>query len=93
MRLPEVKNALHDLANDNRLPSEIAARINALAAEISRRKPKNIAAPSCAKATPELRQQIRDFAKKYPAFSQLAISKKFNVNPGRVSEALRGFRD
>jgi hypothetical protein len=41
--------------------------------------------------SPELAQEIREFAEANPGLSQQAIA-EFNVNHGRVSEALHGKR-
>lgn len=40
----------------------------------------------------ELAERIREYAKYRPALSQREIAQEFNVNPGRVSEALKGQR-
>jgi hypothetical protein len=42
--------------------------------------------------TPELKAEMAAFAKAHPELSQTAIASRFNVNPGRVSEALQGKR-
>ncbi len=92
MRLPEVKSSLILLSEDDRLPSDVSDVLRRLAGEISRRRSRRVAKPACAPITPELRQKIRDFAYSNPTMSQLEIGKRFNVNQGRVSEALRGYR-
>ena len=38
----------------------------------------------------ELAAEIREFHKLHPDFSAVRISEFFNVNPGRVSEAISG---
>lgn len=92
MKLPEVRTSLVELSQDNRLPEELSVKLKWLASEISRRSPTKRAAPRSTRVTPELKSQIRDYAHKHPMLSQSEIGNKFNVNPGRVSEALRGFR-
>ena len=43
--------------------------------------------------TPELAQEIREFAEANPGMSHQAIAEQFNVNHGRVSEAIHGKRE
>ena len=40
--------------------------------------------------TPELAQQIRDYFAAHPDIPQHEIARVFNVNSGRVNEALKG---
>jgi hypothetical protein len=40
----------------------------------------------------DVREQIRQYAEAHPGMLQVEIAKHFNVNAGRVSEALRGWR-
>lgn len=82
MRLPEVEARL----------SQIASEIAELSRHIARRSPMKRAPRASAKVTAELRRQIREFAKTHPDWTQLRIGQKFNVNQGRVSEAMRGKR-
>lgn len=92
MTIPEIRDALIALSGDARLPDEIARTIRRLAMETKRRSPRNVAKRKCTTATPKVRAAIRAFASANPDLSQLEIGRRFNVNPGRVSEALRGFR-
>lgn len=92
MRLPEVRSTLILLSEDQRLPKDIAKHLRGLAAEITRRPSRRMAQATSAPSTPALRKQIREYARENPTMSQLEIGKRFNVNQGRVSEALRGFR-
>jgi hypothetical protein len=82
MRLPEVAARLEELGKE----------ISQLSKMIARRKPTRIAKPISASMTPELIRDIRKYARANPKLSQLQIANHFNVNPGRVSEALRGKR-
>jgi hypothetical protein len=87
VRIPEIAERLRNLASQHQLPE-----LDKLAGEMGRRRPKNRAAPHSRKMTPELRGEIRSYAQNHPELSQLQIGLHFNVNPGRVSEAVRGFR-
>jgi predicted XRE-type DNA-binding protein len=40
----------------------------------------------------QLADEIRAFKREHPGMSQVAISRRFNVNQGRISEALKGKR-
>jgi Mn-dependent DtxR family transcriptional regulator len=59
---------------------------------MARRKPKTVAPARSRPITPSLKVMIRLFAANNPTMSQVEIGRAFNVNPGRVSEAIRGKR-
>lgn len=89
MKLPEVRDALHEIAGDL---ISVAEKIKRLAEE-TRKRPAHRKAP--AKARPisqELEESIMEFARQNPKASQFEIGKRFGVNQGRVSETLRGKR-
>lgn len=88
MRLPEIANRLRELAREHDLP-ELAE----LADEMKRRKPGSRAAPKSVPMTPLLAQRIRAYKNAHPDMSHVEIGTHFNVNPGRVSEAVKGFRE
>jgi len=83
MRLPDVAARL----------VELSAEIAELSAHIKRRRPINVAPPSSRRVTKELAAEIRTFAREHQTWTQMRIAKKFGVNPGRVSEAVRGKRN
>ncbi len=66
--------------------------LNTLADELGRRKPEKRAPIASQKMTPVLASLIRIRAETFPDHSHADIGRHFNVNPGRVSEALRGKR-
>jgi hypothetical protein len=69
------------------------AELRALASQIPRRKLAGPRAPATsARMTPALARQIRAYKKANPDLGNAAIGFQFNVNQGRVSEALRGKR-
>jgi hypothetical protein len=92
MRIPEVKDALAEVAADPRVPADLAARIKSLADELRRRRPRTVAEPRSTPTTPLMMNAIRHYHAAHPDKPQTEIARIFNVNPGRVSEALRGKR-
>lgn len=87
MRLQEVAERLLQLAVEHDIEE-----LFELAGQIPRRRfggrKKSISRP----VTEELREEIRQFAARHDHLTQAEIARYFNVNPGRVSEAIRGFR-
>jgi hypothetical protein len=81
--IPELRDRLRELADE--LDVE---ELHDLADEMYRNSPVRRARPQSAHLTPELAEEIRVFARKYPKMHQRDIAQKFNVNPGRVSEAM-----
>lgn len=67
-------------------------RLRYLAAQLVRRSAVRRAPPSARRATPRLRAEIRGFAEAHPELTEFQIGEAFQVNQGRVSEALAGFR-
>jgi len=90
LSIPELRTELLRLADNE--GAAIADELRALVAA-SFRKPAVRKAPrKLPRLTPELAASIRDYAAAAPAASQLEIANRFNVNPGRVSEALNHLR-
>jgi hypothetical protein len=87
MRLPDVAARLRQLAALHGL-----AELDALASAITRRSPQHRAPVKSARMTAALSARIAQFAKDHPDMSQAEVGRRFNVNPGRVSESLRGKR-
>lgn len=87
MKLPEIAARLREKA-DEYLDPELAR----LADAIRRRPPARRAPPTSVPMSDELRAEIRRYAEKHPDASYVEIGRFFKVNPGRVSEAVRGFR-
>lgn len=71
---------------------ELLDRLEELGLTIYKKKVfKNGKRPAVAnKLTPELAAQIRDYFVKHPTATQQRIAQRFNVNIGRVNEALEG---
>jgi len=87
MRIGAVQKRMREIAMQRSIP-ELAA----LADELSRRPPRGRAPVKSAHCDDQMRMSIRSFHMTHPDASQVEIAKAFNVNPGRVSEALRGKR-
>jgi len=87
VRLPEVATRLRELATD--LDCD---ELNDLAGEIARRPRGQRAPTTSAPMTDALKAQIRAMKVAEPRLSQAEIGRRLNLNPGRVSEALRGKR-
>lgn len=87
MRLPEVATRLRELAIQ--LDCE---ELSELANEIARQLSAQRAPRSSAPMTNSLRAQIRAIKAAEPDLSHAEIGRRLNLNPGRVSETLRGKR-
>lgn len=98
MKIPEIRKRLTAAANDlrtaKRTPVKVASELDFLVTELWRRKPRVKAGKRVTRTpmSPELRQTIRDYAKRHKTADQTAIGAHFNVNPGRVSEIMSGLR-
>lgn len=87
MRVSDIQKRMRDLASIHHI-----GELRTLADELSRRKPTRVAAPTSKPMTDDLRKAICVYAAANPMISQVNIAIIFGVNPGRVSEALRGKR-
>ena len=84
----ELSHILEDLGLD-----AIGRELRIIAEETKRRYGGRRAKPRFGKLTPELEAKIRDAAWRFPNASQQQLATLCGTNPGRVSEALTGFRD
>jgi len=87
MRLPEVAKRLRELAAELNCDE-----LSGLADEIGRRSAGQRAAATSVPMTDSLKKQIRAMKEAERHLSQTEIGKRLNINPGRVSETLRGKR-
>jgi hypothetical protein len=87
MRLPDVARRLRELALELK-----CEELSDLADEIGRRSSAQRAAATSVPMTDSLKAQIRAMKAAEPQLSQAEIGKRLNINPGRVSETLRGKR-
>lgn len=87
MRLPDIAKRLRELADSIPYPE-----LNDLADQIGRRAIGARAPVTSVKMTDEIREEIHRIHKENPKLSQQEIARRVGVNPGRVSETLRGKR-
>lgn len=81
--IPQIRARLREIADEYGIPE-----LHDLADETYRNSPIRRAAVNSVRITPELAEQIRQYANQNPKLHQRDVAWKFNVNPGRVSEAL-----
>jgi hypothetical protein len=95
MKVPEVANRIRKIAEQIELDYPAAsAELLELADELRRRPAAGPRAPATSTPmTPELALEIREFAEDNPGMSHQEIAVQFNVNHGRVSEAINGKRE
>jgi len=90
MSMNEVSDMIEGCAK--RASGQDAAILREVAKRIRRRSPARKSQPVSRTVTPLLRKQIRTFCLANPDMAQVEVAHRFNVNPGRVSEAVAGFR-
>ncbi|RED16722.1 hypothetical protein [Parasphingopyxis lamellibrachiae] len=81
--IPEIRARMREIADEYEIEE-----LHDLADETYRNSPVKRASRKSASLTPELAEKIRAFVAKNPKLHQRDVAQKFNVNPGRVSEAL-----
>ncbi len=94
MKLPDVREEMHKMASDLQTMGlgKFATKLAKLAEETRRRSPVKRAPPRANSMTDEVKELIRRTARDYPHASLREIGRRCNVDQGRVSEVLRGFR-
>jgi hypothetical protein len=95
--IPEVRITLGEIADKMRNSSDIqmvflASEVDLAIKDLVRRHAPRIAPRTAGPLTEAQKAQIWALARRYPNMSQLAIANTVKVNPGRVSETLRGKR-
>lgn len=85
--IPELREELRVLAYRLGIP-----RLAEIAEELKRRPARKSGKVISEPMTKKLRAQIKAYSRANPTMTQLEIGRVFNVNPGRVSEAVRGKR-
>lgn len=81
--IPELRSRLREIADEEGLDE-----LHEIADEMHRNSPVRRAKNKSRALTPELAEEIRVYAKKNKTMHQRDIAQAFNVNPGRVSEAM-----
>ncbi|RVA09405.1 hypothetical protein EN932_22800 [Mesorhizobium sp. M7A.F.Ca.US.002.01.1.1] len=93
--IPQARQELLVLADDLEgygMPTSASTIMDIVEGYLTRRSPRRVARRVSAPMTAELAERIRKFAQAAPHLAQTEIAKAFQVNPGRVSEALAGQR-
>jgi hypothetical protein len=93
MKVPDVAKRMREIAEliQGEHPGE-SGELLELAGELKRRFSGPRAPAASTPITPELYEEIREYAEANPGMSQQEIAVIFNVNHGRVSEAIKGKR-
>lgn len=102
MRIPEIRNHLAamaenleamavDLAGDA-ADLQAKARHLRLCIEELHRRPAVKTAVKSKTMTPTMARKIRAYVKAHPGLSRAEVARRFGVNSGRVTEAVRGKR-
>ncbi|MET0138390.1 MAG: hypothetical protein ABW192_08400 [Sphingobium sp.] len=81
--IPEIRARLREIADEHGIEE-----LHDLANETYRSSPFKRANNKSRKLTPKLAEKIRKFVANNPTLHQRDVAQKFNVNPGRVSEAI-----
>lgn len=87
MKIPEVRDELRRIAEEFSIP-----RLHDLADELIRRPTVRRTKVKSNKVTIDVEASIRSFARRNPDMSYVEIARYYNINPGRVSEAIAGKR-
>jgi predicted XRE-type DNA-binding protein len=81
--IPEIRVRLRELADLHGI-----SELHELANETYRKSPIKRASNRSTRLTPQLAEEIRQYMDQNPGLHQRDVAQRFNVNPGRVSEAL-----
>jgi hypothetical protein len=93
MRIPEIADRVREIAEQIQGDHPIESGELLELADEMRRRPSGPKAPaSSTPMTRELALEIREYAEEHSGLSQQTIAEAFNVNHGRVSEAIKGKR-
>jgi hypothetical protein len=100
MRIPEIRDEMHDLADIIRDKATlfndltgIAERLHELADATHRKKAIMKSPRTSSKITSWHVQETFRLHREFPDMSQQAIANKLMTSPGRISEILNGLRD
>lgn len=87
MRIPEIRERLHELADLHGI-DELHDLAEATRRRFNGRTGRRASVP----VTPELNEALRAYMAAFPDMTLHEVSQLFRLNQGRVSEALRGKR-
>ena len=81
--IPEIRDRLRELADETGIDE-----LSSLADEMYRKQPEKRARTRSPKLTPEMAENIRQYALAHPDAHQQDIAEYFGVNHGRISQAI-----
>lgn len=87
MRIPEIRDRLHQLADEHGIPE-----LHDLAEETRRRSPLRRVRSRWPKLTESQKEAVRAMFDAYPTLGVRDLADRFDTSIGRISEAIRGFR-
>lgn len=88
MRIPEIRDRMHELADQHGIPE-----LHELAEQTRRRPPIRRAPPRWPRLSEGRKQQVREAFAANPRLGVRELANRFNTSIGRISEAVRGFRE
>ena len=88
MRIPEIRARLHELADEHGIDE-----LHDLAEATRRRSPLRRALPRWPRLTPDQQAAVRAAFDANPDLGVRDLGDHFNTSIGRISEAVRGFRE
>lgn len=87
MRIPEIRDRMHALADEHGLPE-----LHDLAEHTRRRSPIRRAPPRWPKLAENQKAAVREAFSANPSIGVRELADRFATSIGRISEAIRGFR-
>lgn len=87
MRIPEIRDRLHELADEHGLPE-----LHHLAEETRRRSPIKRASAKYPALSDEQAGEVRRIYKATQSLGVRDLANMYKTSVGRISEAIRGFR-
>ncbi len=87
MRIPEIRDRLHELADKHGIPE-----LHELADETRRRSPLRRVRARWPRLTSSQQEAVRAMFEAHPSMGVKDIADRFSTSVGRISEAIRGFR-
>lgn len=87
MKIPEIRDRLHELADEHGIPE-----LHELAEETRRRRPLRRAPARWPRLNDDQKSAVREMFSANPRMGVRDLADRFNTSIGRISEAIRGFR-
>lgn len=88
MRIPEIRDRLHELADEHGIPE-----LHHLAEETRRRAPIRRAPPRWPRLSAKQQAKVRAAFTRNPRIGVRELADRFNTSIGRIFEAVRGYRE